>query len=147
MDQLPFVVDVYQRDLRIEDYFIGWMLHPYISIYTGRGCKSRCTFCLWPQTIGGHNYRTRSPLDRTGRTAEACTVRREEAHGFPATVTEAGGQLPVEQRVRRPVALDEASVLVGQQHRATFEYLPWDLLAHRHFQKRGGPPLVTGGIG
>jgi radical SAM superfamily enzyme YgiQ (UPF0313 family) len=26
----------------------------------GRGCKSRCTFCLWPQTIGGHKYRTRS---------------------------------------------------------------------------------------
>ncbi|HEY2339947.1 MAG TPA: radical SAM protein, partial [Steroidobacteraceae bacterium] len=34
--------------------------HPYISFYTGRGCKSRCTFCLWPQTIGGHRYRTRS---------------------------------------------------------------------------------------
>ena len=45
---------------RIEDYFIGYLRHPYISIYTGRGCKSRCTFCLWPQTVGGHNYRTRS---------------------------------------------------------------------------------------
>jgi hopanoid biosynthesis associated radical SAM protein HpnJ len=61
MDSLPFVVDVYKRDLTIEDYFIGYMLHPYLSIYTGRGCKSRCTFCLWPQTIGGHRYRTRSP--------------------------------------------------------------------------------------
>ncbi len=61
MDQLPFVTDVYQRDLRIEDYFIGYLMHPYISIYTGRGCKSRCTFCLWPQTVGGHAYRTRSP--------------------------------------------------------------------------------------
>jgi len=61
MDQLPFVIDVYKRDLRIEDYFIGWMKHPYVSVYTGRGCKSRCTFCLWPQTIGGHVYRTRSP--------------------------------------------------------------------------------------
>ena len=61
MDQLPFVVDVYQRDLVIEDYFIGYLLHPYLSLYTGRGCKSRCTFCLWPQTIGGHRYRTRSP--------------------------------------------------------------------------------------
>jgi radical SAM superfamily enzyme YgiQ (UPF0313 family) len=36
------------------------MLHPYMSLYTGRGCKSRCTFCLWPQTISGHNYRFRS---------------------------------------------------------------------------------------
>jgi len=61
MDQLPFVSDVYKRDLRIEDYFIGYLMHPYVSIYTGRGCKSRCTFCLWPQTVGGHTYRVRSP--------------------------------------------------------------------------------------
>jgi radical SAM superfamily enzyme YgiQ (UPF0313 family) len=61
MDQLPFVTEVYKRDLRIEDYFIGYLMHPYISIYSGRGCKSRCTFCLWPQTVGGHTYRTRSP--------------------------------------------------------------------------------------
>jgi hopanoid biosynthesis associated radical SAM protein HpnJ len=61
MDQLPFVSPVYKRDLVVEDYFIGYLLHPYLSLYTGRGCKSRCTFCLWPQTIGGHTYRTRSP--------------------------------------------------------------------------------------
>jgi len=60
MDSLPFVTPVYQRDLKIENYFIGYLKHPYISIYTGRGCKSRCTFCLWPQTVGGHRYRTRS---------------------------------------------------------------------------------------
>jgi hopanoid biosynthesis associated radical SAM protein HpnJ len=61
MDTLPFVSDVYKRDLRIEDYFIGYLMHPYLSMYTGRGCKSHCTFCLWPQTVGGHRYRTRSP--------------------------------------------------------------------------------------
>lgn len=61
MDSLPSVIDVYRRDLVIEDYFIGYLEHPYVSFYTGRGCKSRCTFCLWPQTIGGHRYRTRSP--------------------------------------------------------------------------------------
>jgi hopanoid biosynthesis associated radical SAM protein HpnJ len=60
MDRLPFVTPVYKRDLRIENYFIGYLQHPYLSLYTGRGCKSRCTFCLWPQTIGGHRYRTRS---------------------------------------------------------------------------------------
>ena len=60
MDELPFVTPVYKRDLEIERYFIGYLKHPYISIYTGRGCKSRCTFCLWPQTVGGHRYRTRS---------------------------------------------------------------------------------------
>ncbi|HEC14266.1 MAG TPA: hopanoid biosynthesis associated radical SAM protein HpnJ, partial [Rhodospirillales bacterium] len=60
MDRLPFVTPVYKRDLVIEDYFIGYLKHPYLSLYTGRGCKSRCTFCLWPQTVGGHIYRTRS---------------------------------------------------------------------------------------
>ena len=61
MDRLPFVTEVYRRDLVVEDYFIGYLLHPYVSLYTGRGCRSRCTFCLWPQTVGGHRYRTRSP--------------------------------------------------------------------------------------
>jgi hopanoid biosynthesis associated radical SAM protein HpnJ len=60
MDRLPSVVPVYKRDLRIEDYYIGYLRHPYVSLYTGRGCRSRCTFCLWPQTVGGHRYRTRS---------------------------------------------------------------------------------------
>jgi hopanoid biosynthesis associated radical SAM protein HpnJ len=60
MDRLPFVTPVYKRDLVVENYFIGYLKHPYISLYTGRGCKSRCTFCLWPQTVGGHRYRTRS---------------------------------------------------------------------------------------
>lgn len=60
MDLLPFVSPIYKRDLTIEKYFGGYLLHPYVSFYTGRGCKSRCTFCLWPQTVSGHNYRTRS---------------------------------------------------------------------------------------
>ncbi len=60
MDSLPFVSPIYKRDLTIEKYFGGYLKHPYVSFYTGRGCKSRCTFCLWPQTVGGHNYRTRS---------------------------------------------------------------------------------------
>ena len=60
MDDLPFVTPVYKRDLDITKDFGGYLKHPYVSFYTGRGCKSRCTFCLWPQTVGGHNYRVRS---------------------------------------------------------------------------------------
>jgi len=60
MDELPFVAPVYKRDLTIENYFIGYLKHPYVSLYTGRGCRSKCTFCLWPQTVGGHRYRVRS---------------------------------------------------------------------------------------
>ncbi len=71
MDALPWVSEVYKRDLRIEDYFIGYLKHPYLSLYTGRGCKSRCTFCLWPQTVGGHRYRTRSVEHVVGEIAWA----------------------------------------------------------------------------
>ena len=60
MDQLPFVAPIYKRDLTSKNYFSGYLKHPYVSLYTGRGCKSRCTFCLWPHTVGGHRYRTRS---------------------------------------------------------------------------------------
>jgi hopanoid biosynthesis associated radical SAM protein HpnJ len=60
MDALPMVSPIYKRDLVLEKYFGGYLRHPYVSFYTGRGCKSRCTFCLWPQTIAGHNYRFRS---------------------------------------------------------------------------------------
>ncbi|MFI5328726.1 MAG: hopanoid biosynthesis associated radical SAM protein HpnJ, partial [Candidatus Rokuibacteriota bacterium] len=60
MDALPFVTPVYKRDLTVEHYAIGYLQHPYVSLYTGRGCRSKCTFCLWPQTVGGQRYRTRS---------------------------------------------------------------------------------------
>ena len=60
MEAFPSVLDVYRRDLTIPNYFNGYLQHPYLSLYTGRGCKSKCTFCLWPQTIGGHLYRVRS---------------------------------------------------------------------------------------
>ncbi len=56
MDKLPSVLPVYKQ-LKVENYFGGYLKHPYMCWYTGRGCKSRCTFCLWPQTIGGHKYR------------------------------------------------------------------------------------------
>ena len=60
LDALPFASKVYARDLKISDYEIPWMKFPYISIYTGRGCGSKCTFCLWPQTFSGNVYRVRS---------------------------------------------------------------------------------------
>lgn len=69
-DALPSVMDVYRRDLTIENYAIGYLRHPYVSHYTGRGCPAQCTFCLWPQTVGGHKYRARSPEG----------VEREMAH-------------------------------------------------------------------
>ena len=57
MDVLPMVSPIYKRDLDLTKYYGGYQRHPYVSFYTGRGCKSHCTFCLWPQTISGHRYR------------------------------------------------------------------------------------------
>ena len=93
MDALPWVAPVYQRDLKIENYFIGYLKHPYVSVYTGRGCRSKCTFCLWPQTVGGHRYRVRSPqnvidevrwIKEQHAAGEGDLLRRRHLHRFPS---------------------------------------------------------------
>lgn len=63
LDALPFVSEVYGRHLRVEDYFYSIARYPEVTILTGRGCPYRCTYCLWPQTITGHQYRRRSVAD------------------------------------------------------------------------------------
>jgi hopanoid biosynthesis associated radical SAM protein HpnJ len=60
LDTLPFVVEIFKRDLDITKYNIPFLHHPYISFYTSRGCPALCTFCLWPQTMCSHRWRTRS---------------------------------------------------------------------------------------
>src|SRR2546425_2618398 len=72
MDLLPFVTPIYKRALTLEHYAIGYLRYPYVSLYTGRGCRSKCTFCLWPQTVGGQRYRTRS----VGHVAEEMALAR-----------------------------------------------------------------------
>ncbi len=63
LDSLPWASEVYKRDLDITKYNIPFLLNPYISFYSSRGCPALCTFCLWPQTISGHAWRTRSTDD------------------------------------------------------------------------------------
>jgi len=60
LDGLPFAVEIYKRDLDITRYNIPYLHYPYVSFYTSRGCPALCTFCLWPQTMSGHRWRTRS---------------------------------------------------------------------------------------
>jgi hopanoid biosynthesis associated radical SAM protein HpnJ len=60
LDSLPFATEIYKRDLDYREYEIPWIQYPYLSFYTGRGCSSRCIYCLWPQTYSGNSYRTRS---------------------------------------------------------------------------------------
>jgi radical SAM superfamily enzyme YgiQ (UPF0313 family) len=62
LDELPFVSRVYRDHLRphINSYFYGNTMHPVISILTGRGCPHQCAYCVYPQTMTGHQYRLRS---------------------------------------------------------------------------------------
>src|SRR5204862_145903 len=62
-DALPHVTDVYQRNLDVRRYNVPFLLHPYVALYTTRGCPAQCTFCLWPQTLSGHPWRKRSTDD------------------------------------------------------------------------------------
>lgn len=60
LDALPDVTDVYHRDLDVRRYNVPFLLHPFVALYTTRGCPAQCTFCLWPQTLSGHAWRKRS---------------------------------------------------------------------------------------
>jgi hopanoid biosynthesis associated radical SAM protein HpnJ len=63
LDSLPHVTEIYRRDLDVTKYNVPFLLYPYVSLYTTRGCPAQCTFCLWPQTLSGHPWRKRSTDD------------------------------------------------------------------------------------
>jgi hopanoid biosynthesis associated radical SAM protein HpnJ len=63
LDALPWASKTYHRDLDFTRYNVPFLLHPYVSFYTSRGCPAQCTFCLWPQTHSGHRWRLRSSDD------------------------------------------------------------------------------------
>ncbi len=63
LDELPWVTKTYKRDLDFRRYNVPFLLNPFISFYTTRGCPAMCTFCLWPQTHSGHRWRLRSSDD------------------------------------------------------------------------------------
>lgn len=63
LDSLPWVTKTYKRDLDFRRYNVPFLLHPFLSFYTSRGCPAMCTFCLWPQTHSGHRWRLRSTDD------------------------------------------------------------------------------------
>ncbi len=60
LDSLPFVSSVYATYLPIEKYNNPNALHPQVMIMGGRGCPNQCTFCVFPQTLTGRHYRSRS---------------------------------------------------------------------------------------
>ncbi len=71
LDAMPHVTDVYKRDLDVTKYNVPFLLYPFVSLYTTRGCPAQCTFCLWPQTLSGHPWRKRSTDDVAAEMAKA----------------------------------------------------------------------------
>ena len=71
LDQMPWVTDVYKRDIDVTRYNVPFLLYPYVSLYSTRGCPAQCTFCLWPQTLSGHAWRKRSTDDVAAEMAHA----------------------------------------------------------------------------
>jgi len=63
LDAMPWATKIYKRDLDVTRYSVPFLLHPFIALYTTRGCPAQCTFCLWPQTMSGHAWRRRSTDD------------------------------------------------------------------------------------
>ena len=71
LDAMPWVTDIYARDMDVTKYNVPFLLHPFVSLYSTRGCPAQCTFCLWPQTLSGHAWRKRSTDDVAAEMAHA----------------------------------------------------------------------------
>ena len=66
LDQIPYASQFIYKYLDPKDYFFAAAHYPSIQIFTGRGCPSRCNFCVYPQTMHGHQYRLRTPENVVG---------------------------------------------------------------------------------
>ena len=90
LDTLPWVTKVYKRDLDITRYNVPFLLNPFISLYTSRGCPAMCTFCLWPQTHSGHRWRLRSSDDVANEVATPgrrfLSSRKSSSTTIPSTI-------------------------------------------------------------
>ena len=60
MDELPFASAVYKKYLDYKDYFYAHVSYPTVSIFSSRGCPSRCIYCMYSQVMFGKAYRKRS---------------------------------------------------------------------------------------
>lgn len=63
LDVLPFVSEVYKKYLDIKDYFYAHVSYPTISIFSSRGCPSKCFYCMYSQVMFGKGYRKRSAMN------------------------------------------------------------------------------------
>ncbi|MDX2169590.1 MAG: radical SAM protein [Deltaproteobacteria bacterium] len=66
VDALPWIAPIYQRFLDPKNYYFSLASHPMVMLIGGRGCVAKCTYCVYPQVMHGHRYRTRSPASIVG---------------------------------------------------------------------------------
>ena len=57
---MPFVSEVYKKYLDYKDYFYAHVSYPTVSIFSSRGCPSKCFYCMYSQVMFGKAYRKRS---------------------------------------------------------------------------------------
>lgn len=63
MGELPWIAPIYKEFLNPRNYLFTIANQPMVMLISGRGCKARCFFCVYPQVMHGHDYRTRSAED------------------------------------------------------------------------------------
>lgn len=61
LDNIPFASEFIKEYLDVRDYVFPAASFPAIQIFTGRGCRAHCNYCVYPQTLHGHEYRLRTP--------------------------------------------------------------------------------------
>jgi len=66
VDELPWIAPIYKRFLDPRHYYFSLASYPMVMLIGGRGCLAKCTYCVYPQVMHGHRYRTRSPASIVG---------------------------------------------------------------------------------
>lgn len=66
VDALPWIAPIYKRFLDPRHYYFSLASYPMVMLIGGRGCVAKCTYCVYPQVMHGHQYRTRSPASIVG---------------------------------------------------------------------------------
>lgn len=66
VDELPWIAPIYKRFLDVRHYYFSLASYPMVMLIGGRGCVAKCTYCVYPQVMHGHEYRTRSPASIVG---------------------------------------------------------------------------------
>src|SRR5690606_39022943 len=127
MDSLPWIAPIYERFLTPENYLFTIAGHPMVMLIGGRGCTARCFYCVYPQVMHGHVYRTRSPAHLVGEMKwvqenlpqvreivfedDTFTSDRPRAREIARLVKEAGVRLPWFANIRTNVDYETLAAL------------------------------------